>query len=355
MKKNYLFISIIPLLLFAQLNADRSSKSNQSILKRPVVDNTFEMSLNGIDSATAYKMKRYFWKLKKYDKRPIRKSVWFDSTTFNNMVNLLTKERGPEHTGPDIKGQTDGIRIYFVSDSILNNGHLNTSIIIVSTKNYGLDPKAKAPSKYKHIDYYTHSVSDILFKHLDSIKGKTANRQFINTRGEKLYNFCLRFWANDSTSCQDDPHQIARGKGNKMVDQFGKDTIRTKSAWFDIKLLWAYAADKNHDGVRIYFSRHPKKYQSKAQSDTLKETFILVPTVKKGVYHKDSFKCLTKSGPYMKLLELAKLNKTPFALKSEEDGGDDKGELCPDACNPGDCDTCSTTGQKKPPLNKKDR
>jgi len=355
MKKKLLLVSIIPIIILFKLYNPTSSETNSQThaLEEKTMPpaKKWKVTLNGVDSAKAYDMKRYFWANKGQDKHPEQQSVWFDIVTIRNMVNMMLKER-KEH--PEIskttKGYIDGIRIYFTNDGSITSGHLNNSIILVSTKYAGVNAKT---SKTLHLDYYQHDHNDVLFKNgLLVIRGQTLKRQLINTRGENLYDI---FGLNDKTPCDDD-HYTIRGEGHEMANDFGKDSIRTKSEWFDLRMFRNLSKDTvvdgiRADGLRIYFVRHPVKYRGKGDVDKLKEAFMITTTHQtKGLsgktIHTDYFNCLNRKEFYMKLNGVK-----PYAATGQ--GGDDKGELCPDACNPGDCTGDGATAKLKQVTTKK--
>jgi hypothetical protein len=300
-------------------------------------DTLVHKSLNGIDTEKAAVMINYFVNNKRKDFRPTRRSVWFDSATIRRMYDLLQSERSQEHPGPHGIGFTDGIRIYFACDSTTENGHLKNSIIVVSTKISGKD--SSVPSGHTHKDYYYHSEKSALFDstNLTATAGSVKQRQWINTRGENLYNL---YYSSDDYSCPGDRHYIARRKAKIMVDQFGLDSLKandiiaTTSEWFDFELLQAFVNDTHpHDGLRIYFARHPDSYNNVKDTDRYKDAFILIPTQHAKFlfwgYHKDYFDCRSTESYILGNAKLIAWNKF---RKFIDGGGDDNGEICPTHC-----------------------
>src|ERR1700741_1421889 len=130
-------LAVLFLLSCHNKNAASGSDSTKVSLK-PVVppDNqSWEITLNGIYANTADTMKKHFCKYRRQDSKPLTQSVWFDSATIHHLVRLLYKERGKESPTGDLLNQTDGVRIYFVSDISVCKGHLKNSVVLVSTKN----------------------------------------------------------------------------------------------------------------------------------------------------------------------------------------------------------------------------
>jgi len=308
--------------------------ASESILKARLTKDSdavnYKISLNGVDSTDAFKMQAQFLTYRDQDKYPTRETFWFNRTAMLNIYNLLTKEREYESAhgiSEFSKGFTDGIRIYFASDTSVSKGHLINSIIMVSTKNDGKYPPA--PSGYKHLDYYSHSKTDILFGNLRVIRGEPSQRNILKNKGQNLYNVCA--YCDTTPPCDTTkPHYITQRKAHNMVSHFGTHPISTKSEWFDYNLIKDLALDDVHDGLRIYFARHPKKFKSKPDTNAKKEAFILITTRvdnnnKTG--HDDYFDCQT-TGQYFGLFD--KENLTGGSVTA---GGQDNGELCPDNCN----------------------
>ena len=305
------------------------------------------MTLNGIDQTTALTLITNFNQNKKNDRHPAKTSIWFPKQTIKNMMDLLDAEIAEEKLPECTKGRTDGIRIYFTWDGTYANHKMNNSIVLVSTKNYAPNPSASSGAL--HVDYYTHVANAPLFSEnkLD-LQGRASKMNLGDIFTSKdlydVYNVYFRvFHPNDTCSGY---HFLSRGKANKMVNQFGKAPITTISEWFDLDLFRNIANQDKIDGLRIYFARHPSKYHRDTDVNKYKEAFVLVTTITlkigKNIYHKDNYICLATSNHRC---------TTGVYHHNDTGGGDDKGELCPDACNPGD--TLNATHIKNQPLHKK--
>jgi hypothetical protein len=336
MKKLLLITGIIPIIMSFNVNGNKKAtnavKIAVSVTPTPsTMGAPVEITLNGIKKADADKMFCHFLKFKGQDKSPVKKSIWFDSVTFHRIVVLLNKERGadPANGVPDRFGQTDGMRVYFISDTTISSGKLNNSIMLVSTKNNG--PSTSVPSKARHLSYYEHDAKDILFtENANTLKGITSTR-YPHKWGENLYLFGI--YKDDVSSC-DEPDYTSRKRAYKMVNQFGNDTIRTEGEWFSIKLLRLLDRSQ-HDGIRIYFCRHPEKNGKTADTDVNKENFVLVSTQLHThfgkSYHADVFNCKATHAFFMEKNNLEWYRHHKFYGNSG--GGDDNGELCPTHCN----------------------
>jgi hypothetical protein len=328
--------------------ADVETKSNESRVKAVYQQNAVvQKTLNGIDSIDAMRMKTNFKSNKGFDKKPAKESIWFPKKTIINMVSLLDEERKAEKLDRCTKGVTDGIRIHFVNDGSYSHRKMNNSIILVSTKYYA--PNDKAPSGANHIDYYKHAANAGLFSETkDDLRGRISKMNAIDIFNPKdlynIYNVFFRVFPQKDTCIGS--HYLSRSQANKMVNQFGRNSIKTTSEWFDLDVFRKIANETKSDGLRIYFARHPKSFRKKDDPDKYKEAFVLVTTVPliigRDTFHKDNYICLAIEDNICRTKNIARVS---------EGGGDDKGELCPDACNPGD--SLSTLNQKKRPLLKK--
>jgi hypothetical protein len=252
-----------------------ASTDSVKIQPQAVVANTDTLiTLNGIDQRTAEAMINYFVTNKKNDSHPTRKSIWFDHATIKNIVELLYKEKAQD--GKNRPDTIDGVSVFFASDPSIKGDRLKNSVILLPTRYAGPNKNTPYPSKSYHMAYYGHSKKDVATYILNNAKGVQHNYNLFGStiRLENLYNICLK--CGDTIVCEKkQPHYITRKKGHKMVNQFGKDTIRTRSEWFDLTLLKAFADDNVHDGVRIYFTRHPASSSNDTESDSLKEAFTV--------------------------------------------------------------------------------
>lgn len=323
-------------------NAKVKQANAKSAGTKPIPANDTLITLNGVGWTVSDAMQKHFIAERGQDKNPIQKSFWFDSNALHLMVTLLNKEIKQElDTTPNRPDTTDGVRIYFVSDTTVSSGQLNNSIVLVSTRNNGTD--VSVPSGAFHRDYYYHDKSDPLFKNLNEIKGAPSIKPgAITTDGQNLYNN-IYFGTGDNTTCAD-PHYIGRRRAHKMLGQFGLDAIRTTSEWFNINLLRSFDNEKSHDGFRIYFTRHPKQYTFRLglrrvtllDTDSLKEAFVLVTTQHKRFprdRHEDYFNCLSTNHYYDMPNVVNWFKRHPQLLGAGGSGGDDNGEICPSHCN----------------------
>lgn len=285
----------------------------------------FQITLNGVDSALADTMQKHFLKYRAQDTKPTRESIWFDKATIVKIVALLDQEIKDQTAAPHQHrtDTTDGIRIYFTSDIAVTTGKLKNSIILVSTKNGGPDPNVD--SKAIHRDYYTHNKSNPLFANLSSIQGEIHTRDLVNLRGENLYNICVN--CDVVTPCGTNRrHYLTRKRAHQMVNEFGDKAITTNSEWFDINLFRAFAHDNVLDGIRIYFTRHPEKFNATPDPNKFKDAFVLVTTQKLLGIHNDYFNCKA-TNKYFEYYDRHNLLPPPPI-----GGGQDNGELCPDSC-----------------------
>jgi len=333
MKKVLLIFGIVTTIMSCNSNKNKkttdTARAGSSVNTPPPTNDTpLLITLNGIKKADADKMFQQFLNYRSQDIKPTQKSIWFDSVTFHRIVALLNKERGPDPvSGPDKYGQTDGMRIYFVSDTTINSGKLNNSIILVSTQNAG--PSDSVPSKARHHDYYNHEDNILFHENPDTLKG-IASTRYPHNWGENLYIFGI--YKDDVSSC-DEPHYTSRKRAYEMVNQFGKGPITTKAEWFNIGLLRLLDSTP-HDGIRIYFCRHPQTYNNKPDTDANKENFVLVSThthtFLRKPYHADNFNCKASLGFFK---EKNNWDWYREHLFQSTGGGDDNGELCPSHCD----------------------
>jgi len=258
-------------------------------------DRTLAITLNGIDDSTAQKEIEYFDMQKANDPTPLNTSVWFDRSMIQHMVELLNAEHA------------DGVRIYFVSDPA-GGIPLKNSIALVSTKAWGKNPDA--PSGTNHRDYYEHSATATLFNNIKSIKGTISHN--ITDDGMLLYNTCTACTPDEAPNTEN-PHQLTRQAAEQMAQGFGNHPISTTSEWFDLKLFQSFADDKNIDGLRIYFAT-----KTTGMSQPGSDAFVLIKTIPGSTpgTHVDYF-----GSPGVK------------RYKVVADGGQDKGEMCPNICN----------------------
>ena len=282
------------LMVFAVFIATISCRKNENHSQNA---QTPLITLNGIAKETAVKMVQHYLDFRNNDLNPAKTSVWFDSTTVNRITRLLESEGA------------DGLRIYFISD-LGSSSHLKYSIALVSTKANGAN--SSVPSGTWHTDYYEHNMSNIVFSNLNAIKGTVTYNE--SESGALLYKTSSSYNMEEQSQ-PNNHHHIARKVAEQMVQHFGGHSINTNSEWFDLGLFKAIAADKNYDGIGIYFAT---KLQDMEQGGS--DAFVIIKTIagpSPGT-HVDYFGSNLPNGT-ARFEELA-------------DGGQDNGEQCPDNC-----------------------
>ena len=296
---------------------------------------TSELTLNGIDSATAKVMIMHFQNNKNRDTIPLTTSIWLSKEVIHDIVSLLHAEIATQiplqGTGADITdktiGITDGVRIYFASDTSVNTIPLKASIILVSTKDGGIssEPSASCKSGKKHQDYYNHLANADLFKvSLTSSQICNGNN---NCAGDSLYRTCYN--CVDDPNCPVLPHNISRKSAEEMVHNFRKHSVNTTSEWFDLSFWEALDADTVYNGIHVYFGTYSK---SSDQYKSLRDAFVITTTKydRKTGTNADYFDCpVGASYRAVYNLKYAKKGISPPMM----DPGQDNGELCPFNCN----------------------
>ena len=342
--KNLVLITLIGIVIAGCCAYPKMILPSDATLRSRLKDSdamNYKITLNGVDSTDAAKMKSDYLTYRGQDSRPERETFWFSRTAILHMYNLLTAEQAQEKAyGIDSgqRGFTDGIRIYFVSDMTQSKCHIANSIILVSTKNAG--PDDSVPSGAHHKDYYTHSKKDILFSNLDSISAQWSPHDILKNWGQNLYNGCLN--CNVIASCDTDkPHYITQLRAHKMVKQFEtKGPLTTTSEWFDYNLIKDLATDAVHDGIRIYIARHPKTLMNgHADTDAMKEAFIWVTTKPDRLNktaHDDYYDCTTTEHYFLNFAaKMKRKGRNPYdgdGGSGGTSGGQDNGEICPTHC-----------------------
>jgi hypothetical protein len=231
------------------------------------------------------------------------------------------------------------VRIYFGIDGD-PNGSFVFQIIIVPTVYYGIDIGVpRSPSGKLHKDFYLDAANPLF--QLKNIQGKIQLKGVIR-KGDLLYKTSD---PSDDITCKDStgPHYITRQNAETWVKNFGSAKMMTKSEWFDLDLITALANDPVHDGIRIYFAKHGPDDVDPVQDVANKDIFIFVTTQKHGflfISHKDYFNCSITQAILKQISErkraFFKLNNMLLTVDDSgtNPGGQDKGELCPNSCNP---------------------
>jgi hypothetical protein len=295
-----------------------------TIQSSKLVQDMENISLNGISESYASAMMDHFAKMKAANKHPIATSIWLSKKEIHEIVTLLETEKG---TGlPNTPGVTDGFRIYFACDTFAKHYPLNTSIILVSTRDNGKSDLStiECPSQRKHLDYYEHNSNAGLFK-MGYISGEICYGKG-NCVGAKLYHPGI--YIDDPTCPPGRPHHIRTQLARHMVAKFENHVINTVSEWFGLGVLEEIDADAKPSGIRIYFATHPLGLSKKEKPFSNRDAFVIVPTKwnSKTKSDDDYFDCKTDSYFTKKIMLLS--------LTAGGNGqGEDDGELCPTNCN----------------------
>jgi hypothetical protein len=280
--------------------------AKQSILpSAPALATSDQLSLNGIDKAIVENWAKAFEEKDLYQNKPPKKfSVFFSKEIITGIDSLFEKElRG---TGD----KPDGFRIYFLK----NGSSTIPTLAIVSTKNNGYEA-----GRYKHVDYYKHDTSNVLFK-LPSLQGIRCLDDC--SKAARLYNDCVgRSDCNITCNRGGSTQAVSRPEAETMVRLDKKFTYNTKSVWFDIDLLHKLRTFP-YSGIRIYLSNYGK-LKPKNSEKLNRYTFLLTATRLKDGKQEDIYDCY----PFKNLWK---------NLSDPGDGGINNGELCPNHCNDDD-------------------
>jgi len=336
MKKNRpVLAGFLPALLIAQLIPLFGSAAEFQT-------DTVWRSLNGFKYADARGMITNAWKNRNQDKNPQAASVWFDITTFQKMVHLLDDEANTTPATPENAPVTDGMRIYYGSPSGMAKGHCNYSVVMVATRRNGINPLAISGAN--HLDYYGHDKNASLFKvDADTLHGIKTMKPWFFSRGERSYD--LNFDNRPDKDCVD-PNLLTGAKTYQMLSHFDTIAVNSRAEWYSLKQL-RYIADssqikdpaKKVDGVRIYFARHPDHDTVGNTVYDNRSAFVVCITERRHFLifwpiHRDKFICFMSKDALKNLI----LKRKNLKITSYDDiGGLDKGELCPDNCDPLDC------------------
>ena len=273
-----------------------SCTKNQKQQQSPSPAATLNVTLNGIDKATALKEIQYFGQQRFNDPKPANTTIWFDRAMVQQMVSLLQTEGA------------DGIRIYFVSDPGATTVQSRNSIVLVSTHANGTN--TAVPSGMRHQDYYEHPAANALFSNLKAINGVlTYGNESSNALLYKTCTTCQPERADNSVNL----HQLSRQTAEQMVQGFGKHPISTISEWFDVGLFQAFTKDKNYDGLRIYFAT---KTAGSVQPGS--DAFVIIKTVPGPA-----------SNSHVDYFGDSSASIRPYEVSDE---GQDNGEECPRNC-----------------------
>jgi hypothetical protein len=311
MKKNVSPL-VLCLLFCLYSSCSKTATSNQAKLSSAQKEKQFGndaltvyKSLNGIDEKAAKDKITYFYNHTEDYKNPEYRSVWFSKEVVAGIIKVFNSDM-----------QIDGFRIYFAGEPA-TTANSNLSVILVATKEAGIDTSLPVQSGKKHEDFYLNTSSYDLFA-LQSIGGKFEDSQ---NSDAKLYHQGNP--AIDNSGCLIMPHDITVDYAEKMVGNFQlPHTITTYSEWFDRALLDNIASNPRYNGIRIYFARHPKS-NDPYKSD--KDAFVIAATGSDPLNPElttDIFGCHTKT-----ILNSDGSNGTSGTPPQ------DNGELCPNHCN----------------------
>lgn len=308
-------------------SAAADSSAPQALLKvaAPAAAAGDSVSLSGVSKTEATGLIKDFYA--NYFGKVIPKkevSVWFKASEVKGMYDVLTKERAQLADGK--VGQTDGFRVYFVSQAGNKN---ELSVVLVATKYAGDD---KTGTKL-HRDYYHDKASSTNLG-----KPNYGDRKLGDCDGgTEIYKPCTK--CDVDVDCQIAPtHRISKKYAHNMVSKFGVTAINTRSVWFSYELLKSLVTHPKLStitGIRIYYGNYGEsdssgKLLAAGDDHKNRDTFILMPTFagKNSAgrdIHVDKIDCLpVKAGDGLKSLQ---------SDPSGGDGGYNNGEICPSHCN----------------------
>jgi len=286
------------------------------------------VTLNGVEEKEACAMIEHFNKIKANDTHPLPTSVWFDKSTIDAIVNLLHKEQATDlkNQKPNAKdkqfGITDGIRIYFACDKSANQYPLQTTILLISTKDNGPSTDPTCWSKRLHKNYFEHTID------VQTLKDYKVCHDGVKCGGDRLYKFCF--------PCLSDPfcklpgnHHMDKAKARWMVKSFEVHyhSINTKSEWFDLGVFENISTSARAKGMRFYFGTHLK---NKKDSLRLRDALIVTPTEynKRAKTDDDYFDCKETKTYWLDYFK--HYHKYLYSYSSQ---AQDNGELCPSNCD----------------------
>jgi len=258
------------------------------------------LSLNGISPKDADQMVSDF--IDDHESSDPKTAIWLSVNWVNNVADLLKNEGD------------DGIRIYFAKKAD-NTGKKRNSILIVSTKNDGVDSRAE--TGIDHLDYFDHNVT-FFINLLDPTTRKKDIQEDLGGYDLGATLFDANYVCPSETCNVFSTNYIECAEAQKAVLNFSQKSnlaINTDNEWFPIALieglkaeLKAATASIPADGIRIYFA---KNYDNPGDvKHKNRNTFIITTTKSAGNSHQDYHECYTS-------------NK----------GTKDHGEECPNNCN----------------------
>jgi len=313
MKKTLFKIGWIALAIYA-LGCGRAAAEKKQI-------GTFEnheklkvrKTLNGYNERDALNMINYCYRkfIHKPDACTKSLCVWFKKDDIKKMYAVLRQES----YGVDA---ANGVRFYLGLDSANDNGKFHQfKLLLVTTRMLAKPPKDPKTSSY--VDYFVHYTNK-----LDKKMGDPYYCQQKPDDGALLYtnNTLTGYDCPYGTNLSGHELQLKTAQGCARARMGSKTPFTTLSDTFDIVFIkWLFsiiAENRSFTGLRVYLGYGC----TGAKTDPSKDIFMLVPTSKTDNSNRvDNFQCLEKIKPY--------------PIPHLTDGGYDKGELCPDNCDPG--------------------
>ncbi len=282
--KNFTYITLI-LLIIASCGSPAPGDKNKSTAENEsMLAPADSLTLNGYTFADATSM------VKDFRKNPVssdaRTSIWFSKEYIDSLSQILPQEG------------VDGFRIYFAKKNGKND------IVMVATKSTTI-VNPDDPKKFVQQDYF--ELRSAFFK-----TARTENSGIIENDAT-LAGISTASAANcTAIPCNKSLNAISCLQGKKWVNQFGKDSIKTRNLWYPIRLIhfWKEELDAavrkggKGDGIRIHFARNDKG----------KHIFVVVTTRDNGTKRSDYYNCYSDE-------------KNKFL------GVDDNGEECPNNCH----------------------
>ena len=282
--KNFTYITLI-LLIIASCGSPAPGDKNKSAAENESMAAAADsVTLNGYTFAEATTI------VKNFRNDPVssdaRTSIWFSKEYIDSLSKILPLEN------------VDGFRIYFAKKDGKN------SIVMVATKDTIVKNPNGTTSKI-HQDYF--ELKSAFFK-----SASTENSGIIEN-DVPLDGIATASAANcTGIPCNKSLNAISCVQGKKWVNQFGKDSIKTRNLWYSIRLIhfWKDELDAavrkggKGDGIRIHFARNDKG----------KHVFVVVTTRDDGQKRSDYYNCYSDE-------------KNKFL------GVDDNGEECPNNCH----------------------
>lgn len=272
-------------------------------------------TLNGVDETIARRMIDTFCKHYKTDTSSKSMSVWLDTNQLYNIDTLLQSEIATKNT--------NGIRFYFVYDTLANGQRTNKVIpLIISTK----IRTPSDPTKSIYQDYYDHTASflNTMLGHPFENNADSALQQGASLYDSKppvkdVCNTPSVHYLPDSVAYT----WVQRHRDNGQTNQ--STPLNTRSEVFPLcffhNLVQAIRKQKL-SGLRIYLARG---YIQSIDPGLMRDVVVLEPTQPSN--NVDYYKCLEDFYPF------CTSDTTKIRPGEHPFGGYDNGEMCPNSCN----------------------